>query len=570
MKRFLTIVAAAVLLAVGTARAQEIRDISTEVSLYKDGSAKVVQTWDVTVVKGTERYIPIDNLGKSYIHDFSVTENGRKYESDGRKWKSDRSASAKAYRCGIIEKSGGDIELCWGQGEYGDHVYTLSYTIDNLVLDYGDCDAFHWHFLNDEWEDKPKHVSFKLINKTGGPAWFWNSEDDNNIRFWPFGMVGECWIENGVVYAESSEPLRYSSFFSLMARFDKGMFAPAAKAKGSFEDLKEEAFKGSDYGDKGGTDWEEVVGMIIGVVVFVLIPLLVIIAVIVYIVRRIYWRISGKKYKKAVFGTNKIDGWYRDVPLEGNPTAFFSLLQEGDNLAKKREKVFPNLVSAYFLKWIQEGLLVVERDPKKDKHMNLRFVKGMQELEFDDSMEGKVYEAAMVAAGDNNLLEANEFKRWSYRNDKTVAKWPNEAVYSGRSRWQPASQEERRHAVEFKNFLNDFTVMDQREAPEVNVWKKYMVLAASLGIAEKVAKNFEKLFPKMMQEYARESNMTDLATTYWILNSTRTSSNAMMSSAMSHQAARAAQARRSSGGGGSISFGGGGGGFGGGHGGGSR
>ena len=101
-----------------------------------------------------------------------------------------------------------------------------------------------------------------------------------------------------------------------------------------------------------------------------------------------------------------------------------------------------------------------------------------------------------------------------------------------------------------------------------------MIMAASLGIADKVAKNFEKLYPKVMEQYAQDSNMLDTMTTYQVLNSLSRSSSSMMRAAETRQseraAARAAAARRSSGGGGSISFGGGGGGFGGGHGGGTR
>ena len=130
-------------------QAQAIRDIETIVNLFSNGNAQVIQKWDVTVVEGTEWYIPIDNPGKSYIHDFHVFENGKEYENDGRHWNSNRSLEEKTFRCGIVEKSGDNIELCWGQGEYGDHVYTISYIIDNLVQSFDECDGFHWHFLND-------------------------------------------------------------------------------------------------------------------------------------------------------------------------------------------------------------------------------------------------------------------------------------------------------------------------------------------------------------------------------------------------------------------------------------
>ena len=238
-----------------------------------------------------------------------------------------------------------------------------------------------------------------------------------------------------------------------------------------------------------------------------------------------------------------------------------------------KKKAFPNVVSAYFLKWIQEGLIRVEAIPGDDRRVNLRFSRRADEVEFTDKVERMIYEGAVQASGDM-LLEANEFKKWSYQHDTEVVTWPAEAIYSGRTLWQETSKEERCRAIEFKNFLSDFTLVGERSAPEVGLWKKYMVMAASMGIADKVAKNFEKLFPKMMEEYAREANMLDPATTYYVLDSIARNSSSMMTSALNRQAqreaARAAAQRRSGGGGGSISFGGGGGGFGGGHGGGSR
>lgn len=554
------------------ASAQEIRDIQTGVGLYKDGHAMVVQQWDITVTEGTEWYIPISNTGKSEITDFRVFENDEEFLNEGYSWKSNRSIAEKAQHCGIVKKGGGDIELCWGLGSMGDHVFTIYYRIENLVLDYGEeCDGFHWHFLNDEWSVKPKHASIVFFNDTEGDQWFWNDEQDNNVRFWGFGMMGESGLEDGAIWFESSEPFQYRSFFSAMIQFKKGLFSPAIKADKDWEDVQEEAFEGSDYGEDD-TDFEEILGRIIGIGILLFIGGFILL-IIIRAICVVYWKVSGRHWSKKIFGKTKIDGWWRDVPFEGSPTALYSLLCEGDKLVTDNKKSFPNLISAYFLKWIQEGLLRVERDPDNDKRVNLRFVKENEEVEFNDAMERKVYRAALEAAGDNFLLEKNEFKKWSFRNDSTVLSWPDEAVNNGMARWQSVSPEERCHGVEFMNFLKDFTVMDQREAPEVNVWKQYMILAASLGIADKVAKNFEKLFPKIMEQYTRESNMMDTATTYMILSDVNSSSAAMVASAIKRDAdrrAREAQARRSSGGGGSISFGGGGGGFGGGHGGGAR
>ena len=59
--------------------AQAIRNIDETVVLRKDGSARITQVWDVTVVSGTEFYLPFDNLGPMEIDDLTVSENGEEF-----------------------------------------------------------------------------------------------------------------------------------------------------------------------------------------------------------------------------------------------------------------------------------------------------------------------------------------------------------------------------------------------------------------------------------------------------------------------------------------------------------
>ena len=331
--------------------------------------------------------------------------------------------------------------------------------------------------------------------------------------------------------------------------------------------------KGSDYGEEEDGFWDYVL-YIIFAIIFIGIPVFIMGWLIFLGIRRLYRRVTGNRYRKEVFDQTKITTWNRDVPFEANPCVLYSLLQSGDYFHQNKNAAFSNVVGAYFLKWIPEGLVTVEKDPKKEDRVNLRFVKPKEEeISFTDKMEATIYKSAREAAGDN-VLEADEFKSWSYKHDTEVASWPNEAITSGRNVWTSVSPEKRRKAVEFKNFLEDFTLVDERSVPEVGLWKQYMIMAAGLGIADKVAKNFEKLFPEVMEQYARDAHMLDTVTSYQVLDSLNRSSSSMMKAAVDRQseraAARAAAARRSSGGGGSISFGGGHGGFGGGHGGGTR
>lgn len=567
--------AVAVLSVAALADAQQTRDIRTDVYLLNNGNAVVYQEWDVTVTSGTEWYIPIDNLNDRTVENLRVFEGDIEYESDGRQWDSDRSLKQKTHRCGIIDKGRRGVELCWGQGEYGDHVYCILYTIRHLVQSTadGENNAFIWQFLNDEWDVKPQHAILTIHNDSDSTK-VWKAGEDGNMGIWVFGCEADAWMEDGNIVIETTEPFRYESSMIVMMRFDKDLFNPVSETNRTFEEIRERAFEGSDYGYKEGgskddtTLLEKIIGWGLVVIIFLGLPIILLI----YFLWYLWVKVTGRRYKKEIFGVNKTTDWSRDIPLGGNLLAGYSLLTKGDMIGSENT-VFARLVGAYFLKWVQEGIITVEKDPKNEKRVNLNFTKNAaEELMSTDNMEKRVYAAARNASGKNLLLEADEFKDWSKIHYKEVTAWPAQASNLGKSMW-PSDKESRLNLLKFKNFLEDFTLSDEREVPEVGVWKQYLIFAQLFGVADQVAKNLEKLFPKIYQEYAQKTNMLDATTTYNILRSVRTSSTSMMSSALNKKSqveAAAAAKSRSYGGGGHSSFGGGGGFSGGGHGGGSR
>ena len=398
MKRILLILAF-LCVSAGTASATEIRDIQTEIWLHKSGNAVVYQRWDVTITGGTEWYIPIENLGQRGIRDFKVFENDRQFENDGRNWNSDRTLEQKRNRCGIVDKWNG-VELCWGQGDLGDHVYDILYVIDNLVqaCSDGENDAFNWQFLNDEWSAKPQHVSM-IIHNEADSTWTWHAGEEGDMGVWVFGCEADYRVEDGVVYIESTEPFQYQSSLIVMMRFDKGHFIPQTTEPRSFEQLRDDAFSGSDYYLPTDNNDEINAGrfllglaLILGGVysVFVIIPILLI---------SCWRRWTGRHYKKSVFGSRRIKGWHRDVPMDGNLCAAYSLLVEGDELCSS-ESTFNKLIGAYFLRWVHQGLLESKKDPTDEGRVMLRFTYvTLDSVKMEDEQELKFYKAARQAAG---------------------------------------------------------------------------------------------------------------------------------------------------------------------------
>ena len=250
MRSFLTkaAVLAVLILPCLAAPAQEIRSIRTLCEVYADGSADVSQIWNVNVVSGTEWYIPVGNLGKMTVEDLRVYENGKEFISEGRSWDTHRSLDEKAGRCGILEKGSDGVELCWGQGSYGDHEWLVTYHLTGLVQSLKDSDAFNYMFVNPGLVATPQYVNLIISNKTGGPAW-----TEENVHFWGFGFEGESWLEEDGIAFESDG--RVESMIALV-QFNKGLLSPTVERDIKFEKMRKKAFKGSSYAKGSGIDFE--------------------------------------------------------------------------------------------------------------------------------------------------------------------------------------------------------------------------------------------------------------------------------------------------------------------------
>ena len=576
MKRFLILLF--FLTAALGAAAQQIRDIDETVVLRADGSARITQVWDVTVISGTEFYLPFDHLGPMDITDLSVSENGDAFFEEGDGWDTDRTIDQKRGRCGIVRKSGGGVELCWGQGSLGDHVWTVSYTVKGLVMKMGDYNGLYFSFVNPGLTVPPNHVKVVLRNETGGPEW-----TPDNVKVWGFRSPSEIYVEDGAIRAESTSTFGYDSAMTVLVRFDADLFSPAVTYEKDFEEVQKMAFNGSEYTDKV-TFWDWLIMIVSGffVLAYVLFsPIgLLVLAILIWLY---IWLTSllGLKYRKSIFGKSRIKGWYRDIPLEGSIPAAYYALTKGDRMEGLGlgHDLSRNLIGAYFLKWVLDGVVAVLPDPDKKNRVNLSFEK---ESRFAEPVETDLYAMVREASGDNLILEAGELEKWSKKSFKRLSNLPGREQTRGKKwfedrhfmlkgdRCNPEGQEQARHLVEFKNFLEDFTLSKERGAIEVTLWRDYLVFAALFGIADKVAKEFEKLYPAQFATFAQDAGLYDTACLLDTLRVSHDISASAMRQAMSEKAAHSSGSGWSGGGGGGFSSGGGGGSFGGSSGGGSR
>ena len=551
MKRFLLLLCA--LAASAAVSAQEINSIDVTATLSGDGSAHITQVWDAEVSSGTEWYIPIGNLGPMEVKNLKVSENGRYYISEGTSWDVDRSLAQKAGRCGIVEKRDG-VELCWGQGSMGHHVWNAEFDVLGLAQSLEDYDGFNFMFVNPGIGPIAR-ANVIIENATDGPVW-----TDENVKVWAFGFEGYIEVRDGKIVCNSTSPMSKSNKIIILARFDKGMLSPAVSHNYAFAKLQNKAFRGSYYDDD---DKEGIIALLL-----VLIPILGGLFAIIWL---IVIKATGRVYSKKIYGVNKITDWWREPPEEGNLPASFYILDKGDRLHMHKSN--KDLIGAFFLKWVLEKKAIPIRDVKHPKRFNLQLESASF---FDDPSEGELFQMVIEAAGDNGILETGEFEKWSKRKYERFLGWPEKAIQSGRKYLTEKGRldysghstedgiEKAQQVIQFKNFLKDFTLNDEREIGEVALWKDYLVFAQLYGIADQVAAQLKKLFPADFDHYARSLNLdpVSLPNIIWMNNN-------IASTAYSRATAKMSSVR-SGGGGGFSSLGGGGGFSGGGFGGGSR
>ena len=551
MKQWLTFLAALVTTFAAFADEQKVYDLDIKVTLYSHGIAAVHEVWDLDTGDDiTEWYLPRENLGDIEVFNLTVLDeqyNDAQAFTDVGEWDVDRSRKQKTGKSGIVHKNNG-VELCWGIGEYGHHVFHVFYGMKNVVKTLNDYDMLHLQLVNDELKAPPQHVRVTIENDQESVK---AVLDTANTRVWGFGYNGTVsFQEDGSVVFESSEPFGYYSSVIALLRFDKGMFDSPSVEDRDFQAVLDRAMEGADFGprdeeyyDDDDESWE-------GILAFILMMLGV---------AKAFKKGSGhvtRFEKKRFLGTSESNvSWYRDVPMNGDLIAAdYALSRLGEDRKKNA------LASAEILRMIYQGYLDVRKDAS-----------GKIEITFADSKYGKGEMDAIASDLWSMMLEASGNDLYSWTEKMTLMGKKrfrdNGWMQTTNTKTTPEGQLEVQHLVGFRKFLSDFTLTGQRETIEVHLWQDYLVYGALLGIADKVAKQLKDIDPVLFEQTIGY----DYTTFSGALNNLSSLSRAITSANRAYAASTFSGSGSSWGGGGGFSSFGGGGGFsGGGHGGGGR
>lgn len=215
-------------------------------------------------------------------------------------------------------------------------------------------------------------------------------------------------------------------------------------------------------------------------------------------------RSSRKKLKKASIENEQIDDFYfRDIPFKDLETAFYVSTYYGitDNLS--------NFIGAMLLKWICEDKIDVYEIEDKT------FIDMRKIFKTEIGFESAIYVRLLACANANRILEENEFKKFFQDSEQIInslfyklkkeveeelllqgliTKKTNEYGYEEIIPTK-ALEQKATELQGLKNFLNNFSSIEKKDAIQVHLWDDYLIYAQLFGIADKVENEFKKIYP---------------------------------------------------------------------------
>ena len=382
------------------------------------------------------------------------------------------------------------MELCWGIAPRGDRVFYAIYSMVKAMKSLNDYDMLHLQVVSPGLSTPPKHVKVTVKSSDF-------QLDTTNTRAWGFGFEGTTTFTDSTIVFESTKPLRTDDSAIILLRFNKGLFAPLSVQEKDFQEVLDVALKGAKFADDEEVD--PVAEGIAGSLTLLFVYFLFIRPII-----RFFRKASGKltkKEKKRILGVKpKNVEWYRDIPLEGHLAADDFILRKLEEKHKDN-----NLALAIILRLVHEGYLEPSRE-LEDNKIELKFTdkdpSGMY------SYQKRFYNILKESSGEDKVLQDKEFSKWAKEHSSMVYNWTQDTqtaasdflkekeYYSRSYKFTNSGQEQARHLMGLKKYLEDFTLVSQRETIEARLWKEYLVHAALFGIADKVAKQLKDIDPK--------------------------------------------------------------------------
>ena len=571
-----TLIFAIAFLLIGTVKSNagnlSLNNLDFKAQINNDGSMDVTEIWDINISETNTLYksFKTDSSKYSEITDVTVKEitNGPNiYFIQNYEWEYH---VAKNHYYGTKNEDG-DFEIGWGVGldnSRGTRKYEISYTVKDAITKYSDYSELYWQFVGKDFEISAKKITGTIYL----PSNVSNKED---IKVWGHteGLNGTIYATDLNKIEFELDNFRSSRYVEIRTLFPTELITSSGRTKNT-EILQTAINEETKWADEANAirKRNETISKVVPIILITICVIINLILIIVYMKKTIKY----KKYLKTLNKykpTTELE-YYRDLPDE-NSTPGEAIKTIDVNLSEFTPTNFGKVFSATILDLALKGYIEISQEKneinkdvvkisilkesngqlKSDEEYILDFVKNttngneyiiLKELEkYIQNHPSKVENLLKnTNTKINNQLiseqimdkeQQEEYKK--YKNKQfgyeftsifllgftlilfvipvvifiidailcgKIAKKINVLTQKGtdmQEQWKG-----------LKKYMEDFSMLDKREVPELVIWEKYLVYATAFGIADKVIKQLKIVYPNF------DEMMTTNLATYTYMN----------------------------------------------------
>lgn len=566
--------------------------------INENGNLNVTETWNIDVSNTNTLYKTFDLDRNKYagITNVSVSEVGKGNFLKTNTW---AYHLTKNYYFGGLNNER-NFEIAWGVGldnSRATKTYKISYTVLGAITKYNDCAELYWQFLGNSFE-----ISAKKITGTIKLPLNANSKED--IRVW-----GHVSTLNGEIYATSADTVEFSldnysggNYVEVRVAMPTEIFGTVSRTynKNMLSNIIEEETTWANEAN-AKRESQKRTNTIIFIAVIIVgggISLLLLKQTVKYI-RKL-------KNTKKITPTQEYE-YFREQPNKNSTPADALFVHNGG--VEVVSTSFGNVFSATLLNLSLKGyfkILVEEDERGKEQTVIYKTENTSQDLEYEEERIGRFVKIAM---GDKEKITIKELQKFIKNHPTNISKLiehsgketkrknvelgnfdeeklKEKSKYIGiaimyfffamftlgiffplsillilnailallingkLSNLTQKGIDEREKWKGLKKYMEDFSLLDEKEIPALEVWEEYLVYATVFGIADKVIKQLRLVYPQI-------DEMGNFNTASYVYLMSHTNFNTSFSRAINSSISSTMSS--GSGGGGGFSGGGGGG-----------
>lgn len=562
-----------------------------------NGNMNVTETWNIRISNTNTLYktFELDENKYSGITNVQVSEVGRGDFTETDEW---AYHLTKDYYFGGINDDG-KFEISFGVGlddSTATNTYKISYTVVDAIKKYDDCAELYWQFLG---SDAAVDAS-KITGTIKLPS---EADSKEDIRVW-----GHVETLNGEIYVTSTDTVEFSldnyisgNYVEVRIAMPSEMIETAERTYNKnvlpsiIEEETEWANEANVRRERKQRNEKIIKTVIIAVMVIIDIILL----------RQTVKYIKIFKNTKKLIPTEKYE-YFREKPDKNStPADALFLYNNGVNAAST---AFGNVFSATLLNLSLKGYfkITVEQNEKgKKETLIYKTKKNIEDLQYEEKRIARFAKNAIDSKEKITIKELQKYIRnhassvssliektgtetknknkmtenFDEEKSKEKSKYIGIAIVyfavamfcitflpvailliinailalmiNGKlSNLTQKGIDEREKWKGLKKYMENFSLLNEKEIPALEVWEEYLVYATVFGIADKVIKQLKMVYPQI-------DEMDDFNTASYIYLMSHTNFNSSFSKAINSLISSTMSS--GSGGGGGFSGGGGGG-----------